>query len=170
MEDAKILTERKRIYLETTIISVLTARPSTNIHSESRRQLTLAWWDNDRTIFDLFASPLVLAEAEAGDYSAANRRLEILKAVPLLEINDKATRLAQLLIEQKAIPEVAQEDALHIALAAVYDLDFLLTWNCRHIDNAVRKPLMRQVCQSQGFRCAEICTPEELMGGLYERA
>ena len=160
---------RRRVYIETSIISVLTARPSMNMHSESRRQLTSAWWDRDRAGFNLFASPLVLAECEAGDPTAAERRLEVLRAIPLLEINDEAVRLAQLFMEMNAVPPEAQDDALHIAVAAVHRLDFLLTWNCRHIDNAVRKPLMRQVCQSQGYPCAEICTPEELMGGLDER-
>jgi predicted nucleic acid-binding protein len=162
--------QRGRVYIETSIISVLTARPSMNMHSELRRQLTRTWWDRDRAGFELFASPLVLAECEAGDPVAAERRLDVLRAIPFLEMNDEALRLAQLLMEINAVPPEAQDDALHVAVAAVHRLDFLLTWNCRHIDNAVRKPLMRQVCQSQGYQCAEICTPEELMGGLDERA
>jgi len=153
----------KRIYIETSIISFLTARQSANMHAESKRQITIDWWHNQRKSYQLFASPLVIKEASAGDKVASERGLTVLKEIPLLEISKTSIELAQLLITSNAVPREAQEDALHIAVAAVYSVDYLLTWNCRHIDNAVRKPLIRRLCQEYGYPCAEICTPEELM-------
>ena len=152
----------KSVYIETSIISFLTARPSANIHAESRRQITLDQWHKQRNLYQLFASPLVVTEASAGDSGAAERRLAVLKEVPLLEISSNAIELSQFLIKSNGVPKEAQEDALHIAVAAVYSVDYLLTWNCRHIDNAIRKPLIRQLCKEFGHTCAEICTPEEL--------
>ena len=153
----------RRIYIETSIISFLTARPSANMHAESKRQLTVDWRHNQRKSFQLFASPLVAKEASAGDSVAAERRLNVIMQIPLLEISETSIQLAQHLISSGAIPEKAHEDALHIAIAAVYSIDYLLTWNCRHIDNAIRKPQIRRLCQEFGYPCAEICTPEELM-------
>lgn len=153
----------KRIYIETSIISFLTARPSANMHAESKRQITVDWWHNHRNSYRLFASPLVIQEASAGNSEASEKRLNILKKIPLLEISNVTIKLAQYLISSNAVPQKAKEDALHIAVAAVYSVDYLLTWNCRHIDNAIRKPLIRHLCMEFGYPCAEICTPEELM-------
>jgi len=138
------------------------------MHAESRRQITVEWWSKQSSSYQLFASPLVVNEASAGDSSAAEKRLSALKDIPLLEISKSSIKLAQLLMKSKAVPIEAQEDALHIAIAAMYSIDYLLTWNCRHIDNAVRKPLIRHLCAEFGYPCAEICTPEELMEAKHD--
>ena len=81
---------------------------------------------------------------------------------------DPVTVLADELISQGALPETATDDALHVATAAYHGIDYLLTWNCRHLDNAEMRPLMRSVCAIKGYTCSEICTPLELMGDDYE--
>jgi predicted nucleic acid-binding protein len=105
-----------------------------------------------------------MAEAAEGDRAAAQRRLHALKDIPRLEITDDVVALARLLIRRGALPAEAVGDAMHIAVAAVHGIDYLLTWNYRHLDNAERKPLVRSVCAAAGYRYPEICTPQELMG------
>lgn len=71
--------------------------------------------------------------------------------------------LATRFIAEGAVPGNAGVDALHVAVATVHGVDCLLTWNCRHINNAETKPILRSVCAVAGYTCPEICTPEELM-------
>lgn len=156
----------KSVYVETSIISYLTARPSRDLLAAAHQQVTRAWWDEHRNRFELFVSPLVEVEAKRGDPDAARRRMEALGNLPVLEVVDQAYDLASALISGGALPAVAQDDATHIALAAVHNMDYLLTWNCRHIDNAETKPIVRSLCAALGYACPEICTPEELMGGI----
>ena len=154
----------KRVYIETSVISYLVARPSRNIMTEACQLATKQWWNNRRSQFELFTSELVLAEAGQGDPDAARRRKEELKNIPDLEVTASAVTLARTLVGQHALPREAMDDAMHLAVAAVHGIDYLLTWNCRHLDNAEMKPLMRSVCAIAGYRCPEICTPQELMG------
>ena len=154
----------KRVYIETSVISYLVARPSQNIMAAAWQQATQQWWDNRRSQFELFTSELVLAEAGQGDPDAARKRSEKLKGIPDLEVTDRAVVLAKKLVEAGALPREAMDDAVHLAVSAVHGVDYLLTWNCRHLDNAEMKPLMRSVCAIAGYRCPEICTPQELMG------
>ena len=120
-------------------------------------------------MFDLYVSELVLEEAGRGDEDAAQKRLRNLENIPLLAVTDSAVELSKKLLEQGALPPKATDDALHIALTSVHNIDYLLTWNCRHIDNAETKPIVRSVIITNGYFCPEICTPQELMGGeLYE--
>jgi len=154
----------KRVYIETSVISYLAARPSRNLLAAAWQQVTQEWWDNQRSRFELFISELVLAEAAQGDPEAAERRSEKLKGIPDLEVTDGVVALAKKLVDEGALPREAMDDAMHIAVAAVHGVDYLLTWNCRHLDNAERKPLVRSVCAVAGYPCPEICTPQELMG------
>jgi predicted nucleic acid-binding protein len=155
---------KPKIYLETTIISYLTARPSRDLILAAHQELTNEWWENRRKHFDLFVSQLVIQEAKSGDKNAAQKRVGILETIPLLELNENAVSLARVLIE-KAIPKKAVEDALHIALAAIHGMDYLLTWNCKHIANAEREHAIIEICHRNNFVPPIICTPEELMGG-----
>jgi len=155
----------KTVYVETSILSYLTARPSRDLVVAAHQQVTRTWWDEHRGRFEVFVSPLVDQESGRGDADAAQRRVEVLKGLAVLEIVDEAYDLAVALIAEGALPANAQDDAAHISLAAVHKMDYLLTWNCRHIDNAETKPRVRAVCTKHGYTCPEICTPEELMGG-----
>ena len=113
----------------------------------------------------MFVSPLVDEECRRGDPGADARRTEALDGLPMLEAVEQAYELALAFIAEGALPASDLDDVIHIALAAVHNMDYLLTWNCRHIDNAERKPIVRAVCVKHGFACPEICTPDELMGG-----
>ena len=155
----------KTAYIETSVISYLTAQPTRDLVAAAHQQITREWWQVARGRYELFVSPLVADEARRGDQSAAARRTEAIAGLPSLSVVAAAYDLAAQLIDSGALPASAQDDAAHIALAAVHDMDYLLTWNCRHIDNAETKPLVRSVCAVSGYTCPEICTPEELMGG-----
>ena len=154
----------KKVYIETSIVSYLTARPSNNLLAAAWQAATADWWNTQRQRFDLFASSVVLEEAKKGDPDAASRRLSVLAGLPLLAINDDVFSLSKLLLQEHALPKKALDDSLHVALSSVHGIDYLLTWNCRHIDNAEIKPIIRSICIVNGYSCPEICTPQELMG------
>ena len=119
---------------------------------------------NKRTSSDLYISEVVLEEAGRGDESAASRRLGALEDIEILQLDKRSVELSKALIEEGAVPRKALDDALHLAVAAVNGMDFLLTWNCRHIDNAEMKPKIRKIIERHGYQCPEIATPIELMG------
>jgi len=155
---------KRKVYLETTIISYLTARPSRDLVVSAHQELTLEWWGCHRPRFDLYISELVLREAAGGDETAAAKRLEELKSIEVLTLDDNARRLAREFVTRRLIPEKAIEDALHIAVATAQGMDFLLTWNCRHIANAEVAERLEAVCLELEYRMPTLCTPEQLMG------
>lgn len=156
------------LYLETSIISYLTSRPSGQIVSRARQILTHRWWDEERGYYDLVTSQYVLDEARRGDPVLASMRLESLARIPLLDIPDAIPSLADLLLFQSALPEKARLDTLHICTAAYHEVDYLLTWNCTHIANARFIPKMRQILDSMGLAIPTICTPEEMVDAREE--
>jgi predicted nucleic acid-binding protein len=125
----------RRIYLETSVVSYLAARPSRDMVIAAHQQLTRDWWDR-RFEFELFVADPVLEEASRGDLEAAQRRLAFLEGIPVLTAHPDALGLARSFLAEAALPSNAAIDALHVALAAVHGMDFLLTWNCTHIANA----------------------------------
>jgi hypothetical protein len=151
-----------RVYIETTFVSYLTARPSHDVLIAAHQQITQEWWDQARADFELCTSLLVLQEAGSGDPEAAQERLVILKAMVLLDTTAGAVQLAEELVRAKALPEKAADDALHIAIAANQKIPYLLTWNCRHMANATMRPVIEAVCAGKGYQAPIICTPEEL--------
>jgi hypothetical protein len=153
----------ERVYIETTIVSYLTARPSRDVVIAGHQQVTLEWWDTRRADYELCISQLVIDEASAGDPEAARERLAILQPMLVLETTSEALELARELIQAGAMPVKAVGDALHIAIAATKGIPFLLTWNCRHLANAVMRPKIEAACQGQGFQAPIICTPEQLL-------
>jgi len=164
MTNANSVTKMQRVYVETSIVSYLTARPARDLLAAAWQNASTTWWESRRRRFALYTSQLVVEEASQGDREAARRRLEILKGIPHLDISSPVTRLATALLTAGALPNKATDDAMHVAMAAYHEVDYLLTWNCRHIDNAELKPLMRSVCVAHGCSFPEICTPLELMG------
>ena len=160
-----VRTGRKlRVYLETTIISYLAARPGRDLVTAAHQQVTADWWRDRRALFEVFVSGLVLEELRRGDPDAADRRKAIIDGIAVLGLGEPVGRLAHDLVEQKAIPQSAAADALHVAVAAVHQMDFLMTWNCTHINNAQMISRIREICELSGFECPVICTPEELSG------
>ena len=154
---------KKSVYIETSIPSYLTARPSRDVRAAAWQQLTAQWWDEARKNYDLFTSELTVVEASAGNPEAAKRRLDSINEIPELKIDEEVQELAERLIAEDGVPRAAEADALHIAVAAVHRIDYLLTWNCRHIDNAAKKPIIRAICVNMGYSYPEICTPMELL-------
>ena len=151
------------VYLETTIPSLLTARTSRDVLIAGQQQATRDWWHGRRQRYQLFISGLVLAESRRGDATAAKARDAVLTACKVLEYTDAAQVLARKILTTHLLPAKAAVDAAHIAVAAVHQMDFLLTWNCRHIANATLVDKVRAVCASAGYAPPVICTPFELM-------
>lgn len=152
----------QRVYMETTIVSYLTARPNRDPVIAGHQQITRDWWDQARSDFELCTSLLVLQEAGSGDPEVAQDRLIILKSMILLDTTEAAVFLAEELVRANALPAKAADDALHIAVAASQKIPFLLTWNCRHMANAIMRPVIESVCAKMGYKAPIICTPEEL--------
>ena len=151
------------VYLETTIPSLLTSRPSRDVLIAGQQQATRDWWQERRQRYRLFISGLVLAESRRGDAAAAKDRDEVLAACKVLEYTDAAQVLAHKILSTHLLPAKAAVDAAHIAVAAIHQVDFLLTWNCRHIANATTVDKVRAVCAAAGYAPPVICTPLELM-------
>jgi len=154
---------RPKLYLETTIPGSLAAWPSRDLIRAARQQITREWWDTRRSDFELFVSQFVIQEVSAGDPAAAADRLKLLENIAILELSDDANLLAKELLRQLPLPAKAGVDALHIAMAAVNVMDYLLTWNCAHIANATLRDGIESVCRDCGYAAPRICTPEELM-------
>jgi hypothetical protein len=155
---------KMRVYVETSIFSFLTSKPSRNILSAAWQSLTIEWWETRRDDFDLFISELVREEGQRGDPDAAAKRIAAMKDIPFLHMTEAAALLAKKLVFPGPLAPKAADDALHLALSAIHKMDFLLTWNCRHIDNAEIKPKVRKIINTQGYDMPEICTPQELRG------
>lgn len=153
---------KAKVYLETTVISYLTALPSRDIIQAAHQQITHEWWQR-RDRFDLFVSQAVLEEAARGDAKAAARRLAALEGIPVLAVGVEVSELAERFLRMRAIPPKAAIDALHIAVAVVNGMDYLLTWNCMHIANAALRGKIEHTCRGVGLRPPILCTPEELM-------
>ena len=154
---------KPRVYLETTIPSYLTAWPSRDLVRAAHQQVTRDWWDKRRTEFELYISQVVLRECQAGDATAAAERLRVLQDLPSLEQTGEATALARALVAGVPLPERAVVDALHVAIATVHGMDYLLTWNCTHIANATLREPIASVCRASGYEPPAICTPDELV-------
>jgi len=151
-------------YIETSLVSYPTARPSRDLLVAAHQYLTAAWWDHQRPRYELFTSQVVLAEAGAGDPEAAQRRLTAREPLPLLDVTDAVIALAATLITGQALPVQAAQDALHLAIACVHGMEYLLTWNCTHLADARLRSRIEQVCREAGYVPPIICTPEELEG------
>jgi hypothetical protein len=154
------------VYLETTFISYLVAQPSRDVIVAAHQQTTHDWWSTRRQDFECSVSQVVLDEASAGDPAEIQKRLDVIRDLPVLEVTKSAESLAQAIITSGVIPPRAIRDAAHIAVAAVHEIDYLLTWNCRHLANAQIMRKIEEVCDQLSERMPVICTPEELMGGL----
>jgi hypothetical protein len=153
----------ERVYIETTVVSYLTARPNRDVVIAGHQQVTHEWWDTRRADYELCVSQLVLGEAGAGDAQASQERLAVLRSMTVLETTAAALELAKALLQAGALPAKAADDALHIAVAAAHAVPYLLTWNCRHLANATMRPMIESVCAAEGFKAPIICTPEELL-------
>lgn len=157
--------DARTVYIETSVISYLTARATNNLLAAAWQTATTEWWSMHKQRFELCTSALTIEEAGRGHLEAAALRLEALEGIAILPLTEAVVSLSDALIHGGTLPASAQSDAIHIAVSAVHGIDYLLTWNFRHIANAETRPLIRKVCEQQGYVSPEICTPSELMGG-----
>ena len=155
---------KKKVYVETSVVSYLTAKPSHDLIKNARQLATQDWWQVAPNDLDLFSSPLVEREASKGDVEAASKRISALEGVVRIPVTEEMLSLAERLLDATAVPRTSFDDAVHIAVAAVSGMDFLVSWNCKHIANPVTKPLIRKTLEKLGFNYPEICTPLDMKG------
>ena len=155
---------KPKIYIETSVISYLTSPPRRDVVALGRQEVTRRWWETRRGAFSLVVSPVVLQEAQQGDPGYALARMSAMTGIPVVDISDQARTIAAALIREKALPEKAAVDALHIAIAADAQSQFLLTWNFRHIANAQMRGKIEAILIRSGTRPPLLCTPDQLLG------
>lgn len=155
-----------RIYIETSVISYLTSRPSRDLLIAARQEATREWWELRNQAFLPLISNLVLQEVAAGDPDAALARVRICQTVDLLAIEPAATQLATKLIETHAVPATEEEDALHIALATIAQVEYIATWNFAHMVSPAAKYRLQKHIEQLGFASPLLATPEELLETL----
>ncbi|VXD15042.1 conserved hypothetical protein [Planktothrix paucivesiculata PCC 9631] len=151
------------VYIETSIIGYLTARPTDNLIVAANMKITQDWWDEYCNSLVLYTSELVEDEAQRGDSIIATQRLILLQSLTFLELTEEATDLAQEFLQQSNLPQKASNDALHIALATVYGLNYLLTWNCKHMANSQIQRKLSEISCNLGYTLPFICTPYEFL-------
>ena len=156
--------DRPTLYMETTIPSYLLAEPSSDNLSSARQEVTRKWWRRDRNRFDVFVSDVVLEEAIEGNREAATKRRDFLGRFPMLSVTPEADALIQVYIDTKIVPAHCQRDAAHLALATLHEMQFLCTWNFRHLANAFALKRFRQLNEDRGLFVPQVCTPEALLG------
>ena len=152
-----------KLYLETTIPSYLAARRSRDLRLAADQETTEEWWETRRHEYELFTSQVVEVEIGEGEAAMAAARLRLLDNIPRLPAQPEVEELIENLLESGIVPASAAPDAAHIAFAAVHELDFLLTWNCKHINNPHLIRRIERACAERGLACPVICTPEELL-------
>ena len=153
------------VYIETSILGYLTARPSRDVVVAANIEITREWWDTRRSDFQLYSSQAVVKETSRGDAAIASQRLEIVRNLALLDLNQSVLDLAEQLLGRSNLPAKADVDAIHIAAATVHGMDYLLTWNCKHIANAQIQRKLAKISLDFGYELPILCTPYELLGG-----
>lgn len=154
---------KKRIYIETSVVSYFTARPSRDIVIAGHQEATRDIWPKFVAKYETHISALVYDEVGKGDPIQAKMRLTSIEPFPMLDIDDEARSLAEKIIANRGIPEEYPEDALHIAVAAVNGIEVVVTWNFAHLNNPFTRRAIRRIAEGAGYVCPEICSPEELL-------
>lgn len=151
------------VYIETSIVSYLVARPSRDPLMAERQRRTREWWEDWRSEFRLFTSEVTIAEIARGEVGMARARAVAITGIPVLKLTGSVVSLGKALVSRGPLPSDAESDAYHISLATLNGLGYLLTWNCRHIANPHMYPTIRRVCRERGFEPPTLCTPEDLL-------
>jgi len=151
------------VYLETTFISYLVALPSSSLIVAAHQHVTNDWWYNHREKYECYISEIVVDEASLGDANEIQKRMTIIDELMMLELTNEVNDLTKAILKSGAIPQKAVRDAAHIAVATVHEVNYLLTWNCKHIANAHILKKIEKICTLSGFQMPVICTPENLL-------
>lgn len=155
---------KPKVYIETTVVSYLTARLSRDLLVAARQETTAELWTRFLSSdFAAYVSTLVHQEAQLGDEVQAKKRIDAISSFGVLDIDQEARTLAEQLLDAKAVPTTYADDALHMAVAAVNGMDILVTWNFAHLNNPIARARIRQIIEDYGYRCPEVCSPEELL-------
>jgi hypothetical protein len=158
------------VYLETSVVSHASARPSSDPVTAALQFQAKRWMDEQRPFYDVMTSQLVIDEAGMGDSDAASRRLAMLAGIPVLAVNPDAHAVADEIVRRSMMPESARIDALHVATAALAGVQYLLTQNCKHIANARELPRIYRLLDELGLAGMLVCTPIEFLGGTEDDA
>jgi predicted nucleic acid-binding protein len=154
---------KPRIYVETSVISYLTARPSRDPVNAVRQLQAKALW-NAQDRFSLVISPAVLDEAMQGHPAQAALRMQAIASLPVLGLSSEASYLAQLLLQRKALPSKALADAVHIAIATTHKIKVVASFNFRHLASVFARAKIEQTLRQLGYEAPHIATPEEILG------
>jgi hypothetical protein len=153
------------VYIETTVVSYYTARPSRDLIAAAHQQTTVEWWENALPQFSAFISPFVIEECEKGDPKAANRRMTAISSFDVLTVNDEIRKLGDLYFKKTFLPEKAKLDAMHLAVAVFHGMNYIASWNFTHILNPILHKSIISINKDRGLETPFILTPEELMEG-----
>ena len=154
---------QQKLYIETSVVSYLTAQRSRDLLIAARQEATAELWSKLQSGFTGYVSTLVHQEAQKGDPEQARKRIDALSSFIILDIDKEAQMLADHILSVKAIPAEYPDDALHMAVAAVNGMDVLITWNFAHLNNPIARTKIRQIVEDNGYQCPEVCSPEELL-------
>jgi hypothetical protein len=156
---------KEKVYIETSVISYLCSRPSRDLVVSANQEVTREWWEKERARYDCYVSALVLEEASSGDADAAAKRKRAVAELKELAVNTASAAVARELLVRSGFPPKVTDDLAHVAVAAVYGMDYLLTWNCAHIANPHWQPRVAAVLTELGYAAPVICTPQALLEG-----
>lgn len=158
------MTQRKKVYIETSVVSYLFANPSRDLIIAGKQQITWEWWHTKRSKYKSYISELVLREAQGGDPQQALKRIEVITRIPILKFDEKIVDIASMLMDSIPLPKKALNDALHIALCIWHRIDFLVSWNCKHIANPTNQKVIAHISNINDWNELTICTPLEMLG------
>jgi len=152
----------KSVYIETTIPSYLVSRSSRDLIIAGHQRITQDWWENSLQNYECFISRIMINEILNGEELYAQKRLELIKNIPLLDYDDEIEHIASIYMNHFNFPEKLVRDMYHLAYSVFHEIDFLLTWNCRHLANANMRYNITRLNYELGYKTPDICTPEEL--------
>jgi hypothetical protein len=156
--------KKPTVYIETSVVSYYTSPVSRDIVIAGHQASTKDFWEELGKSIEPVVSALVFQEASKGDDLKANERIDAIKNISVIDITEETKKLADILIAKKVIPEKSYEDALHIAVAAINKIDFIATWNFKHINNPYTRSKIKTVIEDAGFECPILASPDELLG------
>jgi len=155
---------KQKVYIETSVVSYLAAKPSRDLLIAARQEATAEFWSKLHSSgLTGYVSTLVHQEVQQGDPEQAQKRTGAISSLVVLDIDQEAQALAEKILAAGAVPAEYPDDALHMAVAAVNGMDVLITWNFAHLNNPIARINIRQIVEDNGYQCPEVCSPEELL-------
>ncbi|MDF3822398.1 type II toxin-antitoxin system VapC family toxin [Leptospira sp. 96542] len=154
---------KSRIYIETSVISYYTAKLSKDIRTLSRQETTIDWWEEEKSKFNCFISLAVIEEISRGNQDEAQKRLKASESIPILAEKVEIMTLAEKYFSKLNIPEKSKYDTIHIAYASFYEVEYLLSWNMKHISNPRTQSALIDLNLALNLKTPLLITPEALM-------